>query len=236
MKRFGWSRAALLIGLVLSQRLEASLYRTVQIYGLDIFLRPISIIILVLAAISIFFAIRTRVRISADDGKVSEASRRNIWPQVAFVGVLLVFVVAIAVDASRLKFLAAVFPLSVASIAAVLLLVTGVRMLRRSAAPGLLFDADAELAADQAGTKATLRHIGLLVALPALSILTGFFFAAPIYVLLFLRRLAGTSWRMSLFLALGLAAFLALMNEVLQAKYATGLLQELITLPPPFGS
>jgi hypothetical protein len=72
--------------------------------------------------------------------------------------------------------------------------------------------------------------------LPALSILTGFFFAAPIYVLLFLRRLAGTSWRMSLFLALGLAAFLALMNEVLQAKYATGLLQELITLPPPFGS
>lgn len=236
MKRFGWSRAALLIGLVLSQRLEASLYRTVQIYGLDIFLRPISIIILVLAAISIFFAIRTRTRISADDGKVSEHSRRNIWPQLAFVGVLLAFVIAVAVDASRLKFLAAVFPLSVAAVAAVLLLVTGFRMLRRSHAPGLLFDADAELAADQAGTKATLRHIGLLAALPALSILTGFFLAAPIYVLLFLRRLAGTSWRMSLFLAICLAAFLALMNEVLQAKYATGLLQELITLPPPFGS
>jgi TctA family transporter len=235
MKRFGWSRAALLIGLVLSQRLEASLYRTVQIYGLDIFLRPISIIILILAAISIVFAVRTKTRTSSEDREISAASRKNIWPQVIFVGLLLAFVVAIAIDASQLKFLASVFPLSVAAIAAALLAITAVRMLRRSKAPGLLFDADAELTAGEVDVKGTFYLVGLMAALPALSAVTGFYLAAPIYVFFFVRILAQASLRFSLLLALGLAGFLTVINQVLQAEFAPGLLQEFVSLPQPFG-
>ena len=43
LKRFGWSRPAMLIGFVLSKPLEQSLYRTVQVYGLDVLLRPASL-------------------------------------------------------------------------------------------------------------------------------------------------------------------------------------------------
>jgi putative tricarboxylic transport membrane protein len=236
MRRFGWSRAALLIGLVLSQRLESSLYRTVQIYGLDIFLRPIAIVILILAVISIGFAIRTKSRTSSEDREISIASRKNIWPQVAFVALLLGFVIAIAIDASQLKFLASVFPLSVAAIAAALLTITAVRMVRRSKAPGLLFDADAELAASETGAKATFYLVGLLAALPALAAIVGFYLAAPIYVFFFLRILAQASIRFSLALALGLAVFLAIINLVLEAQFAPGLLQQFISLPRPFGS
>lgn len=235
MRRFGWSRAALLIGLVLSQRLEASLYRTVQIYGFDIFLRPISIGILVLAAVSVFFAIRAKARTSGEEREISLASRKNILPQVAFVGFLFLFVAAVAYDASQLKFLAAVFPLSVAAIAGSLLAITAIRMLRRSGAPGLLFDADAELAANDTGAKSTLYIVGLLAALPALSALIGFFMAAPLYVYLFLRRLAGTSVLFSIALAAGLAVFLAAVNRFLQAEFADGLLQQFVKLPAPFG-
>jgi TctA family transporter len=235
MRRFGWSRAALLIGLVLSQRLESSLYRTVQIYGLDVFLRPIAIFILILAVISIGFAIRTKSRTSSEDREISIASRKNIWPQVAFVALLLGFVAAVAVDASQLKFLASVFPLSVAAIAATLLTITAVRMVRRSKAPGLLFDADAELAASESGARATFYLVGLLAALPALAAIVGFYLAAPIYVFLFLRILAQASTRFSLALALGLAVFLAIINLVLQAEFAPGLLQQLVSLPRPFG-
>jgi len=49
MKRYGWSRPALLIGFVLAQRLEASSYQTVNLYGWSMFERPIVIILAFLA-------------------------------------------------------------------------------------------------------------------------------------------------------------------------------------------
>ena len=234
MRRFGWSRAALLIGLVLSQRLEASLYRTVQIYGIDIFLRPIAIGILILAVLSITFAIRTKARVSGDDYEVSEASRKVIWPQAAFAIALLLFVIAVAVDASHLKFLAGVFPLSVAAVAATLLAITIVRILRRSPAPGLLLDADAELAAHDPTAKSTAYIAGILALLPALSLLVGFTIAAPVYVYFFLRRLAQSSVVFSVGLALGLLAFLWLVNYAFQTPFAPGFLQDFVSLPEPF--
>jgi len=234
MRRFGWSRAALLIGLVLSQRLEASLYRTVQIYGIDIFLRPIAIGILILAVLSITFAIRTKARVSGDDYEVSEASRKVIWPQAAFAIALLLFVIAVAVDASHLKFLAGVFPLSVAAVAATLLAITIIRILRRSPAPGLLLDADAELAAHDPTAKSTAYIAGILALLPALSLLVGFTIAAPVYVYFFLRRLAQSSVLFSVGLALGLLAFLWLVNYAFQTPFAPGYLQDFVSLPEPF--
>jgi TctA family transporter len=234
MKRFGWSRAALLIGLVLSQRLEASMYRTVQIYGLEIFTRPIAICILLLAVASILFALRSKARASADDHAVTEASSRVIWPQALFAIALLVFVAAVAYDALRLKFLAAVFPLSVAAIAAVLLGVTILRILRRSPVPGLLVDADAEFRAVDPEAKSTAYVVGILVLLPLLTFFVGFILAAPIYVFFFLRRLASSSVRFSLLLALCMFGFLAMANLAFRVPFATGYLQEFVDLPRPF--
>ncbi len=233
MRRFGWSRAALLIGLVLSQRLEASLYRTVQIYGIDIFLRPIAIGILILAVLSIAFAIRSRMRTSGDEHEVSEASRRVVWPQAAFATVMLLFVCAVAIDAAHLKFLASVFPLSVAAIAAVLLSITIVRIVRRSPAPGLLLDTDAELAESDPSAKSTAYIAGILALLPALSLLVGFAIAAPVYVFVFLRKLAKGSVVFSAAMAIGLFAFLWLVNYAFQTPFAPGYLQEFISLPEP---
>jgi len=215
--------------------LEASLYRTVQIYGFDIFLRPIAIGILILAVISILFAIRTRVRTSADDMELSEASRRNVLPQMLFTGGLLVFVAAMAYDALQLKFLAKVFPLSVAAIAGGLLVIALVGMARRSRSPGLLFDADAEVSAQDGTAKGTLFLVLLLAGLPVLSALLGFMFAAPLYTYLFLRRMAQASVVHSIVSAVGLGAFLMAIHVIFQAEFADGLLQEFVRLPAPFG-
>jgi putative tricarboxylic transport membrane protein len=235
MKRFGWSRAALLIGLVLSQRLEASLYRTVQIYGFDIFLRPVALGILAVAIVSMYFAVRAKIRAGREEATAHvRIASGPIWPQLAFVGVLFAFVAALAIDVSRLRFLASVFPLSVAAVATVLLLITAARMWRRSPAPGLLYDHDAELVGGRISSRGTLYHLAILAALPALTALLGFFVAAPLYVYLFLRRLGSASVPFSLLLALCLAGLMFAMSEVLQAIYATGLLQKVVELPPPF--
>jgi hypothetical protein len=109
-------------------------------------------------------------------------------------------------------------------------------MLRRSKSPGLLYDADAEaIESGDTGTRSTVALAGLMAALPGLAFFIGFFIAAPVYVCIFLRKLGEASWLFSILMALGLGAFLYAMGEVLQAEYASGLLQEFVRLPPPFG-
>ena len=58
MKRYGWSRPALLIGFFLSDRIETSLYQSIQVYGFSFFERPIVIVLLILTAASVIGAIR----------------------------------------------------------------------------------------------------------------------------------------------------------------------------------
>ena len=58
MKRYGWSRPALLIGFFLSDRIETSLYQSIQVYGFSFFERPIVIVLLILTVASVIGAIR----------------------------------------------------------------------------------------------------------------------------------------------------------------------------------
>ena len=57
MKRFGWSRPALLIGFVLSERVESSVYQTVTLYGITFLERPIVQALVVLTILSIGMAV-----------------------------------------------------------------------------------------------------------------------------------------------------------------------------------
>ena len=58
MKRFGWSRPALLIGYFLAPRLEPKIYQASQVYGWSFFERPIVIALLLLTVASIYMAWR----------------------------------------------------------------------------------------------------------------------------------------------------------------------------------
>jgi len=109
-----------------------------------------------------------------------------------------------------------------------------VRILRRSPAPGLLLDADAELAVTDPTAKSTAYIAGLLALLPALSLLVGFAIAAPIYVFFFLHKLGRKSILFSLGLSLGLLTFLWCVGYAFQTPFAPGYLQEFVPLPAPF--
>jgi putative tricarboxylic transport membrane protein len=62
MKRFGWSRPAFLIGFVLSMRLDASVYQSIQVYGASFLQRGGVLLILALIAVSVYLAIRMKVQ------------------------------------------------------------------------------------------------------------------------------------------------------------------------------
>jgi TctA family transporter len=62
MRRFGYPRPALILGLVLGGLMERYLYRSMASYGLTWLMRPAVMVLLLLAATSFFFAVRGRMR------------------------------------------------------------------------------------------------------------------------------------------------------------------------------
>lgn len=226
MKRFGWSRAALLIGFVLAPALEDSVARTVQIYGLSIFERTTAMFILALTLISILLAWRTRSSGSMGDRPSTEASLRQRGGQYAFALFLLAFAALFIVDVADLRFLAYVFPISVAVITIALILLAIAQTAK--GVPSVVYDSEAEYRFGGGEAVSLAYYFAWFLMLPVLSLVFGFFAAAPIYVGLFLRHLAKRGWLTVIIGAVAVAAGLLLFAELLTLKYPQGLVAGLI--------
>jgi TctA family transporter len=64
MRRFGYPRPAMILGLVLGDLMEKYLYRSVASYGFSWLARPAVILLLILAAASFIFTVRGRLKSS----------------------------------------------------------------------------------------------------------------------------------------------------------------------------
>jgi TctA family transporter len=60
--RAGWPRAPFVIGLVLGRIAEESLHKALQLWGMDFFTRPLSLVLIGLISTTIFYAIYQNVR------------------------------------------------------------------------------------------------------------------------------------------------------------------------------
>ena len=67
MRRSGYPRPAMILGLVLGDLMEKYLYRSVASYGFSWLTRPAVIVILMLAALSLFFTLRGQMRAKKED-------------------------------------------------------------------------------------------------------------------------------------------------------------------------
>ena len=115
MKRFGWSRPAMLIGFVLSGGLEASFYRVAQIYGFGFLQRPIVIVLIVLTLLSVIVGIRMKIGQRSEPGPAPSLRRR--LPQLAFTAVMLLLAGWVLADSLGHSTLARIFPFWAAVIA-----------------------------------------------------------------------------------------------------------------------
>ena len=65
MKNAGWPRAPLVLGFILGRIMENSLHISMAAYGLGFILRPICIVIALAIIVTIFFAVRSHMRLKA---------------------------------------------------------------------------------------------------------------------------------------------------------------------------
>jgi len=79
MRRAGYPRPAMILGLVLGDLMEKYLYRSIASYGYTWLARPAVIVLLLLAALSLFFTLRGQMKAKKDDsaGSFSGAMARS---------------------------------------------------------------------------------------------------------------------------------------------------------------
>ncbi|MBI3045218.1 MAG: tripartite tricarboxylate transporter permease [Betaproteobacteria bacterium] len=235
MKRFGWSRPALLIGYVLSMRLDAAVYQSVQVYGMSFLERTGVLVMLALIAVSIVVAVRMKPHRAplTPDGPYAPVKPA---PEMIFLGVLTAFVAYVIYESSRLTFLARVFPLSVALISLALMGVLAAAFLRKAKKPSYLFyDSEREWGDQERPVHSDLHYQAWMLGLLAAVGLAGFVLGVFAYVTVFLRVKARVAWHNAALAASGIVALLAFLSYLLVLDYPRGLLQQLIELPWPLG-
>jgi TctA family transporter len=232
MKRFGWSPPALLIGFVLSTRLDASVYQSVQVYGMSFLERTGVQVMLALIAISIVVAVRMRPHRPplTPDGPHAPVGRK---PQWIFLGVITACVAYAVFDVSRQTFLARVFPLSVALVTLALLAAVLVVSLRDRPSH-VLYDAERDWAAAERPAHSQLHYQGWILGLLAASAVLGFVLGVFVYISVFLRVKAGVAWPRAALAAAGAVLVLSVMSHFLVLDYPEGILQRLVAMPWPF--
>ena len=244
MRRFGWPRPALLIGFVMAPQAETYLYQAVQFYGWGFMGRTGVLIILAITVVSLWIGMKARV----DDGSGVAMKRtdphapapgpaialRERWPQLAFAGLALgLFVFAIN-DAMRQSFLGQVFPLVVASVAALFGAIVILQLLFSKDSAKIVYDQEEapENTGDQ-GVRSLWSGAFWIALLVALTALVGFFLAMLAFFLIYLPVRARTGPIKTLVLTAGAAAFVLVLANALNLNFPYGLLQDMVRLPWP---
>jgi hypothetical protein len=231
MKRFGWSRPALLIGFVLAMRLDASVYQSIQVYGASFLERGGVQVMLALIALSVFLAARMkphREPLTAE-GPHAPVNKR---PQAIFLAVLVACVLYVIYDVWSLAFLGKVFPMSVAFITLALLAAIAVLYCARHPSHAF-FDSEREWAGEDKPVRSDLHYQAWILALLGAVAAFGFILGIFVYITAFLRVKAGSRWHWAMVGALGAVGVLSAFGHFLALDYPKGLLQSVAELPWP---
>jgi TctA family transporter len=237
MKRFGWSRPALLIGFVLADQAETYLYQGIQFYEWGFATRPGVVAIAVITIVSAWLGARNQPQ----DRYATNAPAvfaKNLVPQLLFAGMVgAVFLWAIA-DSLRHSMLGAVFPMSVA----VIMLAVSAFVFRGILSGGEdnPYNHDDErsgISEYEPPAAGVWHYLIWLLGLLAMTALTGFFIALTIFFIAFLRREAKISWRRIAILTVAADLVLMFLSWLMTLDLPWGWLQhEFADLPWPIGS
>ncbi len=231
MKRFGWSRPALLIGFVLSERVESSVYQTVTLYGASFLQRPIVMALLVLTVLSIALAVFFKQKSSEPLTVEGPHSQLQKWPQWIFIAGVIAFALYVLQNGMQFNRLTGLFP-TVASISTMVFLAPIIFAMAFKKAPSEFFYDAERQNAPESGRSAEF-YIGMLVVMLLFAGLVGFVLGIATFITLFLRRAAQLDWWKAIAGGAGFVLFLGIISHQLTLRYPTGLLQNFVTLPWP---
>jgi putative tricarboxylic transport membrane protein len=227
MKRFGWSRPALLIGYFLAPRLEPTIYQAYQVYGLSFFARPIVVGLVIATALSIFAA----WRFSPNQGKTYKEEgahgTSNRKPQLAFATVLLGFTAYALVDSFNYTWYGGIF-MKITAVFGLLLFAPLIYFMLRADKPtGVLHDGERTLKV----ADSDYHYLAWLLGMFALIGLVGFPIGCALFIYLFIQNKIGGAPLKHAIMGISGVAFLGVMSHFLTLRYPAGLLLQYFNVP-----
>lgn len=227
MKRFGWSRPALLIGYFLAPRLEPTIYQTYQVYGFTFLKHPIVIGLVIATVLSIFAA----WRFSPNKGKVykeaGEHGASNRTPQMLFALVVLACIVYALVDSFNYTWYGGIFMQVVSVIALLLMLPLLYFIIRADKPSGVLDDGERTVKVDYS----SYHYLGWILGMFGLIGLVGFPFGCALFIFIFIQVKVGSAPLKHAIMGISGMAFLGVMSYFLTLRYPSGLLQSYLDMP-----
>lgn len=231
MKRFGWPRPALLIGFVLSGKVEASIYHTFQVYKLTFLERPIVLILALLILFSIYAA--ARYKAATEPAEKGAHAATHLMPQTVFYLVVVAFTLIVLGDGLRWQFLTAVYPITSSVLTLAFLVPLGIQMLRTKHASTVFYDSERAAFGANVERRSNEYWLLWLVGMLGVSAVGGFVIGVATFIYVFMRLKARVPhW----WCALGTAIFVLLLgtlSHLLALEYPQGLLQSYVSLPWP---
>ncbi len=232
MKRFGWPRPALLIGYVLSTRVEAAIYHTTQVYQFTFLERPIVILLIVLTIISVIAALKFKIH----RGEITETgvhSQHNRRPQIWFYLVILAFTLSVIGTSTLWEYATALYPVTMSIAMLCFMIPMGIGLFAYKTPHTVFYDSEREAFDDRVERRSNEHFLMWLVGMLGLAALTGFVIAVSIFIYSFLRFKARTSHLGCAFGTVCFIFLLGIMSHFLTLEYPQGLLQSYLTLPWP---
>ena len=232
MKRFGWPRPALLIGYVLSSRVETSIYHTITTYGFSFLKHPIVLILLALIIVSIVAAIRYKPHRS----KITEDgvhAAHNRMPQVLFYGAIVVLALVVIWDGLKWDILTAVYPLFAGGLCLAFLIPMGIEMYRTKRAALVYYDSEREEIDKALEYHSNEYYLAWLLAMLGVSALFGFVIGVASFIYAFIRLKARLSHLACAVSAASFILLLGALSHFMTLRYPEGILQDYLTLPWP---
>jgi len=233
MKRFDYSRVALMIGFVLSDGIETNLYQTIQFYSFSELLgRPIFIILIFIALLSIYSGIKVIKKsreIQGDEKKPFTFDRK---PQWFFVILMLLISVGTFFATKDLEFLGKIYPVTVSLIMFLMSLIIVIQLIYANEYSSVLFDTEQNLL-NQKDTRPFWQPILWFVSPLFLSVIIGFYISIGLFVIIFLSKIANIDFKKSVVGGLSVWFVLALISHFMVMDFPPGIIQSLIELPWP---
>ncbi|OMH27552.1 tripartite tricarboxylate transporter permease [Motiliproteus sp. MSK22-1] len=224
MKRYGWSRPALLIGFVLASKLEASVYQTITVYGSSVFTKPI---VLVLAAIIAFILIKTLTKSSTKSKNSEKPVSTLLWlrssGQLVFLASFALFAIWTLYSGQQFDQLTGFFPV-IASSAVLILLIAMVAS--HFFIPGNSFWNDDETGSGLMSFSTSNIVFLLFVACVAL---LGLLASVIITVPIFLVLVARTKLSVAGLISGALLLFLVLLRLTIDVEFPEGMVWALVS-------
>lgn len=227
MKRFGWSRPALLIGYFLAPRLEPTIYQAYQVYGLNFFQRPIVIGLVIATVLSVFAAWRFSPNRDATYKEEGAHGASNRLPQLLFALALLAFTTYALVDSFNYTWYGGVFMKITAAVGLLLFAPLIYFIVRADKPAGVLHDGERTLNVDFSD----YHYLGWILGMFALVALVGFPLGCALFIFIFMQKKVGNAPLKHAIMGFSGVAFLGVMSHFLTLRYPESLLLQYFNIP-----